>query len=119
MLEPRRRNNSYGYDVNDRLKTARAPNGALTQYAYDDLGNLLSETSPDRGVTTYSYDPAGNVVGMKDARNLTVGYTYDALNRLTRVDYPGSDEDITYTYDSATGCSAGFGRLCRVQTPPG
>ena len=112
-------NTQYGYDVNDRLKTAQAPNGALTQYAYDDLGNLHSETSPDRGVVTYNYDPAGNVLSLNDARNITVGYSYDALNRLTHVDYPGTDEDVTYAYDSGAGCSAGVGRLCRVQDAAG
>jgi RHS repeat-associated protein len=109
-------NNQYTYDVNDRVKTVSAPNGALTQYAYDDLGNLLSETSPDRGTLTYSYDAAGNVITLRDARGITVGYSYDALNRLTQATYPDSAENITYHYDS---CTLGRGRLCRAQDAAG
>jgi len=41
-------------------------------------------------------------------------YAYDALNRLTRIDYGSSVENVTYTYDSASGCSFGLGRLCSV-----
>ncbi len=38
-------------------------------------------------------------------------YTYDALNRLTGLDAPGTDDDITYTYDT---CVNGSARLCTV-----
>jgi RHS repeat-associated protein len=107
-------NTLYAYDVGDRLKQVTAPNNAVTAYAYDDLGNLLSETSPDRGTTTYTYDPAGNLKTATDARGITVSYGYDALNRVTSVDYPGTDEDIAYTYDSGAGCAYGTGRLCEV-----
>ena len=49
-----------------------------------------------------------------DARSVVVTYTYDALNRLILTDYPGTANDITTTYDSATGCTVGLGRLCRT-----
>jgi len=104
----------YGYDANDRLKTVQAPNGASTQYQYDDLGNLLQETSPDRGTVRYAYDAAGNLVQQTDARGVVSAYAYDALNRLTRIDYGSSVENVTYTYDSASGCTFGLGRLCSV-----
>lgn len=105
---------ALSYDVNDRVKQVTAPNNATTQYLYDDLGNLLQETSPDRGNITYIYDAAGNVIFQTDARGVTASYAYDALNRLTSVDYPGTDEDISYTYDSGANCTAGAGRLCQV-----
>jgi len=101
----------YGYDVADRISEATAPNGAKTTYAYDDLGNKLSEQSPDRGLTSYQYDAAGNVSNLTDARGITVVYAYDALNRVAKVDYPGTDEDVTLAYDT---CSGGVGRLCRA-----
>jgi RHS repeat-associated protein len=104
----------YSYDANDRLKTVQAPNGASTQYQYDDLGNLLKEISPDRGTVNYAYDAAGNLTQQTDARGVVSTYAYDALNRLTRIDYPGTTEDVTYTYDSAAGCTFGLGRLCAV-----
>ena len=105
---------SYSYDANDRLKTVQAPNGASTQYQYDDLGNLLKEISPDRGTVSYAYDAAGNLVSQTDARGIVSTYAYDALNRLTFINYGSSVENVTYTYDSAAGCTFGLGRLCAV-----
>lgn len=102
---------AYGYDANDRLNQVVAPNNATTEYVYDDLGNLLQEISPDRGTVTYTYDTAGNVTSITDARGITASYTYDALNRLRSINYPGTAEDVGYTYDS---CTAGIGRLCQV-----
>jgi YD repeat-containing protein len=108
----------YSYDVNDRLTQVTAPgatdNRATTSYEYDDLGNRLKETSPDRGTTNYAHDAAGNVTGTTDARGIATVYTYDALNRLTLIDYPGTEEDVGFTYDSGAGCSFGIGRLCRA-----
>lgn len=101
----------YAYDVHDRPTAVSAPHGATTAYAYDDLGELLTEQSPDRGTLTYTYDAAGNVASLTDARGVTARLTYDALSRVTAVDYPGTQDDLAYTYDT---CSAGIGRLCAV-----
>ena len=107
---------SYGYDVNDQLTQITAPDGANTQYVYDDLGNLLQEISPDRGTMTFGYDDAGNVISQVDGRGVNVTYTYDALNRLTFIDYPGTTEDVSFTYDT---CTNGIGRLCTTQDESG
>ncbi len=104
----------YSYDANDRLKSVQAPNDSLTQYQHDDLGNRLQEASPDRGTLRYAHDAAGNLVQQTDARGIVSAYAYDALNRLTHIDYDGSAEDVTYSYDGASGCSFGLGRLCAV-----
>jgi YD repeat-containing protein len=106
----------YDYDVNDRITRVSAPNDATTQYLYDDLGNVLEERSPDRGTLTYSYDKAGNLESLTDARGVTAAFTYDALNRIILIDYPGTEEDIRYTYDT---CENGIGRLCVVQDESG
>ena len=81
---------------------------------YDDLGNLLQESSPDRGTTVYAYDAAGNVLTKTDARGVVATYTYDALNRVTAIDYPGTAEDVAFTYDVGANCTAGIGRLCQA-----
>ena len=111
MLDPLRCNTLY---ANDRLNGVQAPNGACTAYHYDDLGNLLKEISPNRGTVSYAYDAAGNLTQQTDARGIVSSYTYDALNRLLSINYGSSVENVTYTYDSHTGCTFGLGRLCAV-----
>jgi RHS repeat-associated protein len=59
------------------------------------------------------------VLTKTDARAITATYTYDALNRVTSIDYPATDEDITYTYDTTPTCGAGAGRLCQVTDQSG
>ncbi|MEW6445169.1 MAG: DUF6531 domain-containing protein [Pseudomonadota bacterium] len=116
---------AYGYDPNDNITQLIAPNGAATTYSYDDLGNLLSEASPDRGLTTYAYDSAGNLKARTDARGITASYSHDALNRLTATRYSGLNDrtipsaDITLTYDNATDCTHGLGRLCQARDQSG
>ena len=105
---------TYAYDANDRIRQVSVPNGATTQYVYDDLGNLLSESSPDRGALNYTYDAAGNATSMTDGRGVQAAYSYDLLNRLVAIDYPGTQEDAVFVYDSAAGCAFGIGRLCTV-----
>lgn len=107
-------NTAHAYDVNDRLKQVTAPNGAATKYVYDDLGNQLQEVSPDRGTITSTYDAAGNVTAQTNARGVTASYAHDALGRLRAVDYPGTAEDVTFTYDVGPSCVFGIGRLCAV-----
>ena len=106
----------YDYDVNDNLTKVKAPNHATTTYDYDDLGNQLKEISPDRGTILYTYDEAGNVKTKTDARNITATYSYDALGRLTTLDLPGTEEDVSFSYD---GCPQGIGRLCQITDQSG
>jgi RHS repeat-associated protein len=84
--------------------------------------------SPDTGVTRYSYDQAGNLISQTDARGITANYHHDALNRLTFIDYPGSTEDVSYTYDGTNygandslpaGTANAMGRLTGVIDPSG
>ena len=53
---------------------------------------------------------------MTDARGVQVSYSYDALNRVIVTDYPGSDEDRTFSYDH---CNQGVGRLCTINDQSG
>ena len=109
----------YDYDTNDRVIAITAPNNAQTTYTYDDLGNMLSEVSPDRGARSYTYNTAGNLTTLTDARNITVNYNYDALGRVAGIDYPGTIEDVSFTYDNAAGCTNGIGRLCGMSDESG
>lgn len=102
----------FGYDVQDNLTSVTDANNGLTSYVYDDLGNLLSRTSPDTGTVTYAHDEAGNIVQATDAKSQVFTYRYDALNRLSNIDAPGTEDDVSYVYDT---CAQGFGNLCQTQ----
>ncbi|MCC4598055.1 RHS repeat protein [Xanthomonas campestris pv. phormiicola] len=114
----------FGYDALDNLTKVTDPKGLDITYAYNGLGDLTKLTSPDTGVTTYAYDSAGNRATQTDARNIKTTYSYDALNRLTKVAYPTSSLNVSYTYDvSQTTCASGetyaVGRLARMQDGSG
>ncbi|WP_185815608.1 RHS repeat-associated core domain-containing protein [Xanthomonas sp. SS] len=114
----------FSYDALDNLTKVTDPKGLDTTYAYNGLGDLTRLTSPDTGVTTYTYDSAGNRATQTDARNIKTTYSYDALNRLTKVAYPTTSLNVTYTYDvSQTTCASGetyaVGRLARMQDTTG
>ncbi|QNH11767.1 RHS repeat-associated core domain-containing protein [Xanthomonas sp. SI] len=114
----------FGYDALDNLTKVTDPKGLDTTYAYNGLGDLTKLTSPDTGVTTYTYDSAGNRATQTDARNIKTTYSYDALNRLTKVAYPTTSLNVSYTYDvSQTTCANGetyaVGRLARMQDSSG
>lgn len=110
---------SYAYDAQDNLTGVTDPTGFTTTYQYNGFREVIQETSPNTGATTYTYDSAGNRTGKTDARGVTVVYSYDALNRLTGVDYPGTEEDISYTYDQTLNNNPGIGRLTQIQDQSG
>jgi RHS repeat-associated protein len=106
----------YGYDGQGNLITVTDANSHVTTYAYDDMGRVVSTTSTDTGTTRYAYDEAGNLRFKKDAKAVTVEYTYDNLNRVTLANYPGTADDIAYTYDQGTN---GKGHLTTMVDPSG
>lgn len=105
---------SFGYDALDQLTSVTDPKGLITSYALNALGDLKQQVSPDTGTTSYTYDAGSNRKTQTDARGVAAEYSYDPLNRLTFVDYPGTAEDVTYTYDS-TSQPYGKGRLTGIQ----
>ncbi|WP_253276152.1 RHS repeat-associated core domain-containing protein [Xanthomonas campestris] len=113
-------NTTFDYDALDKLTKVTDPKGLDTRYDYNGFGDLVKLTSPDTGVTSYSYDSAGNRATQTDARGNTTAYGYDALNRLTKVTYPTSSLNVTYTYDvTQAACTSGetfsIGRLTKMQ----
>ncbi|MFP1679759.1 RHS repeat-associated core domain-containing protein [Alloalcanivorax sp. C16-2] len=117
---------SYEYDALDNLTKVIDPRGVSTTYEYNAFGDVIAEHSPDAGATTYTYDAAGNRATRTDARGVTASYSYDALNRLTAIDYPGTEEDVTYVYDQGvygkgqlTGFSDASGSTTMTYDPRG
>ncbi|WP_425509702.1 RHS repeat-associated core domain-containing protein [Xanthomonas euroxanthea] len=111
---------TFDYDALDNLTKVTDPKGLDTRYEYNGFGDLVKLTSPDTGVTSYTYDSAGNRATQTDARGNTTAYSYDALNRLTKVTYPTTSLNVTYTYDvTQTACASGetlsIGRLTKMQ----
>ena len=109
----------YKYDKRGNLKEVTDPKGLKTHYFYDGFDRLTKMISPDTGTTDYQYDLAGNRTQQSDARGVTVDLSYDAINRLTQIDYPGTSDDISYTYDDTTNNNVGIGRLTTVADPSG
>ncbi|HAZ60093.1 MAG TPA: hypothetical protein DCY89_00805, partial [Gammaproteobacteria bacterium] len=107
------------YDAQDAVTRVVTPNGAATGFTVNGFGEAREERSPDRGTLTRVFDAAGNRVAETDARGITTGYAYDGLNRLTAIDRPGATEDVSLTWDAATGCTHGVGRLCAVTDASG
>ncbi|WP_439535383.1 DUF6531 domain-containing protein [Methyloversatilis sp.] len=112
------------YDGQDEPTSLTAPNGAQTQFAVNGLGDTTQESSPDRGTLGYAHDAAGNVTQRTDGLGRVTSYTWDALNRPLTMSYRPSaggavSETVTYTWDGASGCSHGVGRLCAVSDGSG
>jgi len=107
------------YDARGQLTELRTPNNATTAFTIDGLGNVSRETSANRGTLNATFDAAGNQLTLTDARGITQTRTHDALNRLRTVAYSTTGENITYTWDTAAGCTFGVGRLCAISDSGG
>ncbi|MDX1996402.1 MAG: hypothetical protein SF066_01680 [Thermoanaerobaculia bacterium] len=109
---------SYGYDVQDHLTAVTDGEGSVTSYVYSDRDLMTSELSPVSGTTTHTYDEHGQLVTTTDARGVVIGRTVDATDRVTLVDYPGTDLDTTYTYGT-NPAAFDVGRLVSITRPNG
>lgn len=110
------------YDHNGQSLAVTDPRGLVTRYRRDGLGRLLGTESPDAGVKRHEFDAAGNrteeIYQQKRGVDIAIAYQYDALNRLTRIDYP-TDADVFYGYDEDTAERRGVGRLTSMRDASG
>lgn len=72
------------------------------QWTYDTLGRPLEVRDPDAGVSQFTYLLTGEIETQTTARSLTTTYSYDALGRVEGVDRPGTEPDLSVTYDPVT-----------------
>ncbi len=70
-------------------------------FTYDSLNRQLSQTR-DGSTMTYGYDEVGNRTKRTDYNGAVTNYTYDSLNRLKKILYPDSAEDVQYNYDAVS-----------------
>jgi RHS repeat-associated protein len=118
----------YTYDVLGRLKETKqgktpttwqtaSPDTRVTT-TYDSLGRKIQTVDPDSGTWKYGYDLVGNLLYQDDPKSAqSLLFKYDALNRVTRKVYRGSEaycdlaqpsctgtgDKIEYAYDSQSG----------------
>ncbi|MFA5167827.1 MAG: toxin TcdB middle/N-terminal domain-containing protein [Candidatus Omnitrophota bacterium] len=104
---------TYEYDVLNNLKKTIDNANNQTTITYDSLSRKTGMTDPDMGEWSYEYDGNGNLTSQTDAKNQTISFTYDALNRVTLKNLPGSETDVTYTYDDVS-VDYSKGRLTKV-----
>lgn len=73
--------------------------GRTTTFQYDAANRATSVTNP-LGTYTLTYTKRNQIASVKDPQNAITSYKYDAAGRLTKADMPGTDSDVTYTYDA-------------------
>src|SRR4029079_7517871 len=98
---PAVRRTLYKNDGMGQLLEVTDPTGFKTTHTYDLMGQRLSTKTPDGGLVTFTYDADGQqtskVTPNLRAKAQQIGYEYN-LHRLTKVDYPGTADDVTYAY---------------------
>ncbi|MGH7909192.1 MAG: hypothetical protein ACRENW_05005, partial [Thermodesulfobacteriota bacterium] len=92
---------SYEHDLLGNITRVDLPIGGDRVFTYNSKNFLASENNPESGTTNYLYDEIGNVISKTNADSKTINYQYDSLNRLTFIDHPGGEDDVTYAYDNA------------------
>ncbi|MBK6491868.1 MAG: RHS repeat-associated core domain-containing protein [Sphingomonadales bacterium] len=87
---------TYEYDGFDRTAKVRFPNG--TQ------GSLTSSTTD---YEQFTYDVRSNITQRRLRDGQLINYTYDNLSRMTLKNLPGTEPDVSLSYDL-------FGRLTQA-----
>lgn len=111
---------SYSYDELGRNTEVTLPNGSKTTVSYDAVGNMLSRINGEGDSESWVYDPMNRVTSYTDQEGDTKTYTYDKdsqptqttredqstiatqyseIGQVKTIDYPGTDRDLSYTYD--------------------
>ncbi len=99
----------WRYDYNGRGQlTQVSKDGDATvptrTWTYDAQGRLTALHQPESGLATSQYNAVGNVTYTEDARGAASSgthYDYNADHQVRLLNAPGTDDDVTTTYDSA------------------
>lgn len=87
------------YDANGNITTVTDSMGRTTTFQYDAANRATTVTNP-LGTYTLTYTKRNQIASVTDPQNAITAYKYDAAGRLTSTDLPGTDSDVTYTYDA-------------------
>jgi RHS repeat-associated protein len=98
------------YSSNGQLATVTDAENNKTTYEHDGHDRLTKTRFPDaaKGAGTSSttdyeqltYDAGSNVISRRLRDGNSIALTLDALNRVTAKNLPGSEPDVSYTYDA-------------------
>jgi RHS repeat-associated protein len=97
------------YSGNARLATLTDAEGNMTTFEYDGHDRLAKTRFPSpttdgvSSTTDYeqaTFDAGSNVTSVRLRDGNSIGFTYDALGRPMAKDLPGSEPDVTYSYDA-------------------
>lgn len=105
---------SYTYDSRNNVTKVIDPDGNAYVFRYDGKGRLTVDSCAATGKTQYGYNPDDYLIWRKNAAGDSIAYQYDAVNRLTAVIFPDSQNEH-YLYDG-TQFSYGKGRLYKDST---
>ena len=113
---------TYRYSAMNEMLKAFDAKGNPVIAEYDLLGRRTALESPDSGRQEFFYDECSNVVRENNSvlreSNKQILYEYDGLNRLVRIDYPGT-EDTVYTYGGADDTHGAAGKILSVTDASG
>ena len=88
VIDAENNRTGYIYDGYDRLSQTRYP-----------MPTKGANTASTTDYEQLSYDANSNVTIRRLRDATSIALTYDNLNRTTLKDLPGTDPDVTYTYD--------------------
>jgi YD repeat-containing protein len=91
----------YDYDPEGNLtRVTNLPTGRFNSFTYDELNRPDLMNDGLNHLTDYAYDPISNPSQIVNPKSEIVNYTYDLLNRLTTIDYPNPEGNVTFSYDN-------------------
>ena len=113
---------TYRYNAMGEMLKAFDAKGNPVIAEYDLLGRRTALESKDSGRQEFFYDECSNVVRENNSvlreSNKQILYEYDGLNRLVRIDYPGT-EDTVYTYGGANDTHGAAGKILKITDASG
>ena len=113
---------SYVYSPVGEILEVKDDAGNSTRIDYDLLGRRLMIDNPDNGKTRFKYDEAGNLVEKITARlaakNKSIKYEYE-FNRLVKINNPGKEKDVLYTYGKPGAANNRAGRIVQISDESG
>ena len=113
---------TYCYNEMGEMLKAFDAKGNPVIAEYDLLGRRTALESLDSGRQEFFYDECSNLVRENSSvlreNNKQIVYEYDGLNRLTRIDYPDT-EDTLYTYGGANDSHGAAGKILSVTDASG